>query len=149
MSRLERPLAHRRLQTTGDVLVHAELNLAIKSDRGIWKTILFVVDPGTEMSTMAAGEAKKWKLPIPKRPVKGLTLLGQEVRSGLLRVRIPGMDQTEYVFPCYFLGDPDAPPPPTAKNLLGLSGVIDQIRLTFDGVSFPGAPYGILIVEKR
>jgi hypothetical protein len=108
-----------------------------------------VVDPGTEMTTMAAGEAKKWQLPIPKRPVKGLTLLGQDVRSGLLRVRIPGMDLTEYVFPCYFLGDPDTPPPATSKNLLGLSGVIDQIRLTFDGGALPGAPFGILIVEKR
>ncbi len=59
------------------------------------------------------------------------------------------MDLTEYVFPCYFLGDPDTPPPATAKNLLGLSGVIDQVRLTFDGVSSSGVPYGILIVEKR
>jgi len=74
MSRLERPLVHRRLQTTGDVLVHAELNLAIKNDRGIWKSILFVVDPGTEMTTMPANEAKTKQLPIPRRPVKGLTL---------------------------------------------------------------------------
>jgi len=59
------------------------------------------------------------------------------------------MDLTEYVFPCYFLGDPDVPSPARAKSLLGLSGVIDQIRLTFDGVSSLGTPYGILIVEKR
>ncbi|MGP0069095.1 MAG: hypothetical protein ACLQGP_36530 [Isosphaeraceae bacterium] len=59
------------------------------------------------------------------------------------------MDLTDYVFPCYFLGDPDAPPSATAKNLLGLTGVINQIRLTFDGLSSLGAPYGILIVEKR
>jgi hypothetical protein len=137
------------LQTTGDVLVHAELNLAIKSDRGIWKSILFVVDPGIEMTTMPANEAKKKQLPIPKRPVKSLTLQGQEARSGLLRVRNPGMDLTEYLFPCYFLGDPDVPPPARSKSLLGLSGVINQIRLTFDGGSFPGAPFGILIVEKR
>jgi hypothetical protein len=84
MSRLERPLVQRRLQTTGDVLLHAELDLTIKSDRGNWETILFVVDPGTEMTTMPAGEAKKWDLPIPRRPVRGLNLRGQEVRSGLL-----------------------------------------------------------------
>ena len=98
---------------------------------------------------MLAAEAKKWDLPIPRRPVRGLTLQGQDVRAGLLRARIAGMDLTEYVFPCYFLGDPDTPPPATAKNLLGLSGVINQIRLTFDGVTSPGAPHGILIVEKR
>jgi hypothetical protein len=59
------------------------------------------------------------------------------------------MDPTEYAFPCYFLDDPDTAPPATAKNLLGLTGVINQIRLTFDGESAPGAPFGILIVEKR
>jgi hypothetical protein len=149
MTRIELPLAFRRLQTTGDVLLHAELELAIKSDQGTWATVLFVVDPGTEMTTMPAGEARKWNLPIPKRPVRGLTLQGQEVRSGLLRVRIPAMDLTEYVFPCFFVGDPDTPPPPTAKNLLGLTGVINQIRLTFDGATAPGVPYGVLIVEKR
>jgi len=149
MSRLELPLAYRRLQTTGDILVRAELDLAIKNDRGGWRTILFLLDSGTEMSTMSAGEAKKWNLPIPKTPVTGLSFQGQEVRSGLLRARIPGMDLTESIFPCYFLGNPDTPPPPTVKNLLGLSGVIDQIRLTFDGTSSLGAPYGFLVVEKR
>jgi hypothetical protein len=59
------------------------------------------------------------------------------------------MDLTEYIFPCYFLGDPSTPVPATARNLLGLSGVIDQIRLTFDGAAAPGAPHGVLIVEKR
>ena len=55
MSRLELPLAYRRLQTTGDVLVHAQLNLAIESDQGVWKTILFVVNPGTEMFNDVCG----------------------------------------------------------------------------------------------
>ena len=49
----------------------------------------------------------------------GLALKGQEVRSGLLRVRIPGMDATEYRIPSYFLGDPDTPM--AAQNLPGLS----------------------------
>ena len=57
------------------------------------------------------------------------------------------MDLTEYVFPCDFFGDPDVPPPATARNLLGLSGVIDQIHLTFDGTYSLAAPYGLLVVE--
>jgi hypothetical protein len=65
------------------------------------------------------------------------------------------MDQTEYACPCFFLGDPDTPlnpnAPPTREPrfLLGLSGVVDKIRLTFDGT--PAgilAPRGYLIVEK-
>src|SRR5271170_5201014 len=107
MSRLEVPLAFRKLRTTGDLVVHAELVLAIKTDRSAWELVTFLVDPGTEMTTMPAGEAKKQNVPMPKRPVSGLTFQGLEVRSGLLRARIPGMDATEYVFPCYFLGDPN------------------------------------------
>jgi hypothetical protein len=32
---------------------------------------------------------------------------------------------------------------------LGLTGVINQIRLTFDGTTSLVAPSGILVVEKR
>jgi len=97
---------------------------------------------------MLAAEAKDRNLPIPKRPVRGLALHGLEVRSGLLRVRIVGMDATEYVFPCYFLGDPNVPLV-NARNLLGLTGVINQVRFTFDGTHSVVAPCGILVVEKK
>jgi hypothetical protein len=81
MSRLEVPLAFRRLRATGDLVVHAELVLAI-------------------------------------------------------------------IFPCYFLGDPDA----TAvrdRNLLGRTGVINRIRLIFDGTPSLIAQGGVLVVEKK
>jgi hypothetical protein len=136
------------LQTSGDLVVPAELTLLIKTDHGAWEPFTFLIDSGTEMTTMQAGEAKHQNLPIPKRPVSGLTFQGQEVRSGLLRAQIPGMDATEYVFPCYFLGDPDVRPILT-RNLLGLTGVINQIRLTFDGTTSLVAPNGVLVVEKR
>ena len=103
-------------------------------------------DPGTEMTTMPAAEAKRMDLPIPRRPVRGLTFRGQEARAGLLRVRIVGMDLTEYFFPCYFLGDPDVPPP-DPRNLLGLTGVINQVRLIMDGTYTLAVPDGRLIVE--
>jgi hypothetical protein len=51
-------------------------------------------------------------------------------------------------FPCYFLGDPNNPPPLAPIHLLGLTGVINQIRLYFDGTPATGMPYGRLIVEK-
>ena len=35
------------------------------------------------------------------------------------------------------------------RNLLGLTGVINQMRLTFDGTTSALAPWGILVVEKR
>jgi hypothetical protein len=148
MSRLEVPLIARTLRTTGDVVVHAELVLAIKTDRGSWELLPFLVDPGTEMTTMSAWEAKNRNLPVPRQPVSGLNFQGLEVRSGLLRARIPGMDVTQCVFPCYFLGDPNTSVAPSRK-LLGLTGVINQIRLSFDGTTSRVAPSGVLVVEKK
>ncbi len=63
------------------------------------------------------------------------------------------MDATEYVFPCFFLGDPNTPlhaytRQTLPRNLLGLSGVVDKLRITYDGTPAPRAAYGNLIVEK-
>ncbi len=148
MSRLEVPLQHRMLRATGDTVVWADLLLSLNTNRGTWKQVLFRVDSGTEMTTMPAYDAKSLDLPIPKQPVLRLVLSGQEVRSGLLRARVVGMDPTEFVFPCYFLGDPNVPPPTQTRNLLGLTGVINQICLTFDGRSSVRSPRGVLVVEK-
>jgi hypothetical protein len=145
MSRLEVPRQHRTLRATGDTVLWAELFLSLKTNRGMWKQVLFRVDPGTEMTTMPAYDAKSLDLPIPKKPVSNLLLYGQEVRSGLLRARVVGMDLTEFVFPCYCIGDPDVLPPAQARNLLGLTGVINQICLTFDGRSSVRSPRGVLV----
>ncbi len=147
MSRLEVPLQHRMLRTTGDNVLWAELVLSLKSSRGGWEELTFRVDSGTEMTTVPAFRAKSLDLPIPKRPVSGLLLRGQVVRSGLIRARVVGLDPTEFVFPCYFLGDPDVPLV-GASNLLGLTGVITHIRLTFEGTTSLVAPNGVLVVEK-
>jgi hypothetical protein len=129
------------------MLLRAELGLEIKSRQGEWKRLTFLVDSGTEMTTVRASEARDRDLPIPKKPVPSLIFKGEEVRAGLLRARVVDMDPTEYVFPCYFLGDPNLSQPVPAKNLLGLTGVVNQIRLTFDGRPYPGAHWGILVVE--
>jgi hypothetical protein len=149
MIRLEVPLKGRPLRATGDVLLRAELVLRLKTIQGIWEDSPFLVDTGTEMTTMPACRAAELDLPIPRRPARGLTMRGQEVRVGLIRARIVGMDLTEYAFPCYFLGDPDHSPSTPVSNLLGLTGVVAQIHLGFDGTPLLGAVYGSLIVEKR
>jgi hypothetical protein len=143
MSRLEVPLQHRTLRATGDTVLWADLVLSIKTNRSTWEELAFRVDSGTEMTTMPAFEATKLDLPIPKNPVSRLLLNGQEVRSGFVRVRIVGMVPTEFVV----LGDPNVQPPTQARNLLGLTGVISQIRLTVDGRSTVHSARGLLIVE--
>ena len=58
------------------------------------------------------------------------------------------MGATEYVFPCYFLGDLNTSLVPSRK-LLALTGVINQIRLSFDGTPAPVAQRAILVDEKK
>ena len=147
MSRVEIRLLDRRLKATGDRVLRAELDLELRSNRGTWEPARFLFDSGTEMTTIPASEARSMDLPIPRRPVPGLMMRGSEVRAGVIRARIVGMDATEYTFPCYFLGDP-ASPPSDPRKLLGLTGVIHQIRLILDGTPALGAPDGRLIVEK-
>src|SRR5439155_4767986 len=157
MSRLQIALKHRMLYASDDVVLRAELALLLKDGSGNWQPQLFRVDPGTEMSTMPAYDAHLLNLPMPLHPVLGAIhrQSGLEFRSGYFRARVVGMDQTEYVFPCFFLGDPLAPPNPKVaiaalpRNLFGLSGVIDKLRIVFDDDPGPGAPYGHLIVEKK
>ncbi len=154
MSRLEVPLRDRKLWATGDVLLRAELDLLLKDNAGQWKADTFLVDSGTEMTTMPAWLAKKMDLPMPRKAATGAIhkQTGLEIRAGLLRARIIGLDGTEFTFPCFFLGDPGAPPsgsqaatPP--RKLLGLSGVVDKMRILFDGTPTPSARYGNLILE--
>ncbi len=160
MSRLEKPLKHEILYATGDLLLRAEVDLHLKDNAGNWQRQTFRVDSGSDISAMPAWHAKALGLPIPQAgillPVN--TAHGQVmmvIRSGLLRIKVEGMDQTEYVIPCHFRGDPDTPPAPSVsptalpRNLLGLSGVVDKLRITTDGKAVSAAaPYGLLIIEK-
>jgi hypothetical protein len=58
------------------------------------------------------------------------------------------MGAPEYLFPCSLLGDPTATPV-RDRNLLGLTGVINEIRLIFDGTPSLVAQGGVLVVEKK
>ena len=156
MARLEVPLRHRTLWASGDVLLHGELELLLKTAAGAWQREIFRADSGSEMTTMPAVRAKQLDLPMPPAPVPHAVHqpTGLPFRSGFIRVQVVGMDQIEYVFPCFFLGDPNAPPAPALRpatiprNLLGLSGVIDKIEIRYNGKVTAHAAYGNLLVEK-
>jgi hypothetical protein len=153
MTRLEVPLIGRRIAATGDVVLRAELDLLLRDQDDALKPLTFRVDTATDMSTIHAWLARQLNLPLPKHRVPNLThASGLDVRNGLLRARVAGMDPIEYIFPCYFLGDPDVFPDPSQapvlfRSLLGLTGVVDKIRLLFDGRPSSIARYGMLVVE--
>ncbi len=104
MRHLEVPLQHRTLWATGDVLLRAELRLLLKDNAGQWRAATFLVDSGSEMTTMPAWLAKQRDLPMPRKAATGAihTQTGLELRAGLLRARIVGLDGTEFTFPCFF-----------------------------------------------
>src|SRR3977135_3166144 len=112
MSRLVVPIQGRVLYPTGDVLLHADLWLLLKTHAGNWKKEEFLVDSGTEMTTFPAALARTLGLPIPLKatPRAVHTQTGLEICSGLLHFKVVGMDATEYAIDCLFLGDPTTPP---------------------------------------
>jgi hypothetical protein len=77
-----------------------------------------------------------------------------EIRSGVLRFQIVGMDPTEYVTTCLFLGDPASPallstPASQPKKLLQPFALVNDLRFVFDKDSTSGSLYGDVIVEKK
>jgi hypothetical protein len=112
MSRLVVPVVGQVLHSTGDVKLRVELDLLLRDESGGWHLRKFLVDSGTQVTTVPAYEAKQMGLPMPLQPTAGATHIrtGLAVRSGFLRFRIDGMDATEYVIGILFLGDPATPP---------------------------------------
>lgn len=155
MSRLTVPIGYRTLWHTGDVLLRADLFLLIKDRAGNWRPQPFRVDSGTEITTMSAFRAKQRGFPMPAAAAAGVVhrQTGLEVRSGYLRFRIAGLDATEYVMACFFLGDPDTPHPRQGaqipRRLLQPLHLLGDLRFTFDRNATPAAPYGTMTVEKK
>ena len=156
MSRLEVPIKGRTLRATGDVLLWIELDLLLKDASGSWQAQPFRVDTGAEMSTMSAHEAKLLGLPMPRHATPGAVHVqtGLTFRLGYLRFQIVGMDPTEYVIACLFLGDPNIPPTSARsatlpRKLLQPFQLLDRLRFTLDKDPAAGSLHGMLIVEKR
>jgi len=92
-------------------------------------------------------------MPVNPSPIRH-NPTGLEVRSGLLRFRIDGMDQTEYVVSCYFLGDPSIAPNPAMpaffpRGLLQPLALLDYLKFTMAKDPTSAAIYGEVIIEKR
>jgi hypothetical protein len=92
MIRLEQPLIHNILWSTGDLILRAELDLLIKNNQNNWHSMSFRVDSASDMTTMSAYDASVLGLPIPAASVASLKheQTGLEIRSGLaIRNQMP------------------------------------------------------------
>jgi hypothetical protein len=70
-----------------------------------------------------------------------------------LRFRIDGMDQTEYVVSCFFLGNPSVPPNPALpaffpRALLQPLSLLDHLKFTMEKDPASASIYGEVIIEK-
>jgi hypothetical protein len=131
----------------------------------IWMTVLrdplppererFILDSGASVSVMSVARAEDLQLPLPG-PEAEVELAHQtadtaspvrrRVRPGRLHIQIPAIRDEPFDWPCYFRPDLPKETPP----LLGLAGVLEDLRLTLDGVrSRGGVFFGYLLLELR
>lgn len=154
MTRLIIPVTAKVLWSTGDIRLWVDINLHLRDGAGNWRQRTFRVDTASDLTTMAAYEARRLGLPMPQARASGAVhrQTGLEVRSGYLRFQIAGLDQTEYAIPCLFLGDPNTPPaqrpPAFHANLLQPLSLLEKLRFIFENDAAIGAPYGALTVEQ-
>lgn len=156
MSRISIPITGQILWSTGDVRLRADLELLLKDSSGNFSPESFRFDSGTEIITFPAYRAKFLGLPMPTNASPGVTHVqtGLEVRSGVLRFQIVGMDQTEYAAPCLFLGDTTVSPIPSSfatspRKLLQPFALLDHLRFVIEKDPATGSLYGDLVVEKK
>jgi hypothetical protein len=155
MSRLQIPIAGQILWHTGDVRLWVHVKVNVKDRYGNWHRRRFQIDTATDVTTMGAYDAGQLALPMPVGATAGAVhrQTGLAIRSGYLRFQIIGMDQTEYVTSCLFLGDPNTPPAgPFAtlpRKLLQPLALLNQLRFEMKHDPGDGTPYGVFVVEKK
>jgi len=155
MSRIAIPIAGQILWSTGDVRLRADINLLLRNSSGNLIPETFRVDTGSEITTFPAYHARVLDLPMPANACPGITHAQTklEVRAGVIRFQVIGMNTTEHHTPCFFLGDPAVPPPPSPatfpRKLLQPFALVDHLRFIIDKDPVIGALYGELVVERK
>jgi hypothetical protein len=155
MSRLIVPVLAKPLWATADVRLWITLVLSVRDGAGNYVNQEFRVDSATDITTFPAHEARRLGLVVPAMPAAvHHPQTGLEVRAGMLRFRVDGMDQTEYAVSCLLLGDPNAGSPPGTpagllpRKLLQPLALLEKLRFTMEKDLTGQNQYGQLVVEK-
>lgn len=131
-------------------LVRAVLRVDVRAGSREFQEVTFRVDSASSMSTMSAVEARQLGIVVPRKAVH-LSVetafgSGRQIRHpGRIQVKILGLDQWQFDWPCHFV-EHQGPPP---KAVLGLTGVLNDIIITLDGSYSFEAPYGWLILKRQ
>jgi len=147
--RIRIPLEGKFIET-GARVIRAKLKLLVQISEPGFAPVDFIVDPGCGVTSMPRIAAEDWGIPVPsKGNIKAInvrTSTGsskQRVRLGRIGVRVPALTSRIFYWSCHFVEPPHAP----YMALLGLGGVLDDLRLIFDGTYSLENPYGVLILE--
>lgn len=139
-----------RVPGINQTLVRAVLRVDIRTGSRAFKDVIFRVDSASSISTMSAVEARKFGIIVPRTTIDPSveTAAGptRQVRHpGRIQVKILGLDQWQFDWPCRFIEHKG----PAPKAALGLSGVLDDLLITLDGAYYDRAPYGWLILKRQ
>ena len=147
--RVRIPLSVRSIKT-GARVIQARVTLLLQSSEPSLVPVDFIVDPGCGITSMPRLVAEEHGIPIPARTtitkisVRSSTGSSvQRVRLGKIGVRVPGLSGRIFYWNCHFVEPPHAP----YMSLLGLDGVLNDLRLIFDGTYSIENPYGQLVLE--
>jgi len=135
---------------TGARVIQANLKLLLQTSKPGFASVDFIVDPGCGITSMPRIVAEDRDIPIPSKDniktINVRTAAGrskQRVRFGKIGVRVPGLPSRIFYWGCHFVEPPYAP----YMALLGLEGVLNDLRMIFDGTYSIENPYGVLVLE--
>ena len=144
------PLQRVPVPTMGDIGMKTILKAELRLPNGRFKALQFLVDSGSSITTIPVPRAQGLGLALPSRvdsveiqSAGGIIL--QRRRPGRIKLRIPGFNGIIFDWPCHFVEHESSSPPISA---LGLAGILNDLRLTFDGTYSLDARYGFLQIER-
>ena len=144
------PLISYHVSGVDETLVRAELRVDVRTAARRFEEVDFVQDSASSISTTSAVRARESGIIVPRRTIElnleTATGPARQVRHpGRIQVKIFGLDQWQFDWPCHFVEHQGPPPKPT----LGLRGVLDDLLITLDGSYSVEAPYGWLILKRQ
>jgi hypothetical protein len=128
-----------------------DVSLLVHSTSNEPRPVTFRVDSGCSVSTISVDLARSLGLPLPRqrarvRRITAAGLIEVEVLRGDFRFWLTEDQRAApFVAPIDFQDNQ----PPDIPALLGLKGVINQVRWPFDGRFRPNEPNGFCILQDQ
>jgi hypothetical protein len=139
-----------RWVASGARVIQAKLELLVQTSKADFASLDFIVDPGCGITSIPRTMAEERGILIPTedkiKTIGVRSSIGsqeQRVRLGKIGVRVPGLASRFFYWACHFVEPPHAP----YMALLGLEGVLKDLRLVFDGTYSIENPCGVLVLE--